>query len=162
MFEFKKILFSTDLSKSSEEYFKYAAYLAQKTGAEIHILHVVEKLSSDARMALESYVMDDGQRAEMLKARKRQAQKTIEMKQENFWANVRPEELIVRERIKSIKIVESFPVEAILKTSRKLEVDLIVMGTHEKGFVETFLGSVARNVLARSRIPVLVVPLKHK
>ncbi len=162
MFEFKKILFSTDLSKSSEEYFKYAAYLAQKTGAEIHILHVVEKLSSDARMALESYVMDDAQRAEMLKARKRQAQKKLEEMQDKFWANVLPEELAVRKKIKSVKITESFPTEAILKTSRELEADLIVMGTHEKGFVETFLGSVARNVLARSRIPVLVVPLKHK
>lgn len=162
MFEFKKILFSTDLSKSSEEYFKYAAYLAQKTGAEIHILHVVEKLSSDARMALESYVLDDDRRADMLKARKRQAQKTLEMKQDKFWANVLPEELAVRDKIKSIKIIESFPTEAILKISRELEADLIVMGTHEKGFVETFLGSVARNVLARSRIPVLVVPLKHK
>ena len=162
MFEFKKILFSTDLSKSSEEYFKYAAYLAQKTGAEIHILHVVEKLSSDARMALESYVMDDTQRAEMLKARKRHAQQIIDRKQDEFWDNVLPEELVVREKVKSIKIVESFPTEAILKTSRDLDVDLIVMGTHEKGFVETFLGSVARNVLARSRIPVLVVPLKHK
>jgi len=162
MFEVNKILFSTDLSKSSEEYFKYAAYLAQKTGAEIHILHVVEKLSSDAKMALESYVMDATQRAEMLKSRKRQALEKLEMKQDKFWANVQPEELVVRDSIKSIKVIESFPTEAILKTSREMQVDLIVMGTHEKGFVETFLGSVARNVLARSRIPVLVVPLKHK
>jgi nucleotide-binding universal stress UspA family protein len=162
MFQVNKILFSTDLSDGSGKSFKYAAFLAQKTGAEIHILHVVEKLSSDARMALESYVMDDAQRAAMLVARKRQAKEKIERTQEEFWANVDPEEQAVRKQIKSIKIIESFPMEAILKTSRDIEADLIVMGTHEKGFVETFLGSVAKDVLARSRIPVLVVPLKHK
>ena len=163
MFRFNKILYSTDLSKSSNECFKYAAFLAKETGAEIHILHVVEKLSSDARMALESYVMDSSQRSDMMVARKRQAKAKLEAKQEDFWAQVTdPEDLAVRKQIKSISIIESFPMEAILKTSKERDVDLIVMGTHEKGFVETFLGSVARNVLARSRIPVLVVPLQKK
>ena len=124
---------------------------------------LLKKLSSDARMALESYVMDDTSRAEMLIARKRQAKAKLELKQEDFWEQVTdPEDLVIRKQIKSINIVESFPMEAILKISREREVDLIVMGTHEKGFVETFLGSVARNVLARSRIPVLVVPLKER
>lgn len=163
MFKFNKILYSTDLSKGSNESFKYAAFLAKKTDAEIHILHVVEKLSSDARMALETYVMDDASRSEMLIARKRQAKAKLERKQEDFWAQVtEPEDLAVRKKIKSLNIIESFPMEAILKISREREVDLIVMGTHEKGFVETFLGSVARNVLARSRIPVLVVPLQER
>ncbi|MDN2663403.1 universal stress protein [Psychromonas sp. 14N.309.X.WAT.B.A12] len=163
MFQFDKILYCTDLSQGSNECFKYAAFLAKKTGAEIHVLHVVEKLSSDARIALESYVMDSVQRAEMLGSRKRQAKAKLATKQEDFWAQVTdPEDLAVRKQIKSINIIESFPMEAILKNSREREVDLIVMGTHEKGFVETFLGSVARNVLARSRIPVLVVPLKER
>jgi len=163
MFKFNKILYSTDLSEGSNEAFKYAAFLAKETGAEIHILHVVEKLSNDVKMALESYVMDSDLRANVLLSRKRQAKAKLELKQDDFWAQVMdPEDLAVREQIKSINIVESFPMETILKTSREREVDLIVMGTHEKGIVETFLGSVARNVLARSRIPVLVVPLKEK
>ena len=163
MFKFNKILYSTDLSEGSNEAFKYAAFLAKETGAEIHILHVVEKLSNDVKMALESYVMDSDLRADVLLSRKRQAKAKLELKQDDFWAQVMdPEDLAVREQIKSINIVESFPMETILKISREREVDLIVMGTHEKGIVETFLGSVARNVLARSRIPVLVVPLKKK
>lgn len=163
MFKFNKILYSTDLSKGSNESFKYAAFLAKETGAEIHILHVVEKLSSDVKMALESYVMDDSLRADMLVARKRQAKVKLEQKQEEFWEQVMdPEDLAVRKQIKSINIVESFAMETILKTSRERDIDLIVMGTHEKGIVETFLGSVTRNVLARSLIPVLVVPLHQK
>jgi len=41
-------------------------------------------------------------------------------------------------------------------------VDLIVMGTHEKGMLHSFLGSVAKNVLSRSHIPMLIVPLPIK
>ncbi|WP_428981112.1 universal stress protein [Marinomonas phaeophyticola] len=46
--------------------------------------------------------------------------------------------------------------------STKLKVDLIVMGTHEKGMFQTFLGSVAKNVLSRSQIPMYIVPLVEK
>ncbi|MBR7890214.1 universal stress protein [Marinomonas sp. A79] len=162
MLQVNKILYSTDLSKGSEKSFEYAVFLAKSTGADIHILHVVEKLSSDAKMALESYVMDDGQRGEMLKARKRQALSKLEARQDEYWAAVDSDDLVFRDKVKSLKVIESYPVEAILNTSRDLGVDLIVMGTHEKGFVETFLGSVAKNVLSRSRVPVLVVPLIDK
>ncbi len=57
-------------------------------------------------------------------------------------------------------MTEGFPVEEILGTAEAKACDVIVMGTHEKGWLrETFLGSVARSVLERSRKPVLVVPL---
>lgn len=162
MLEVNKILYSTDLSKGAEEAFKYAAFLAKSTNAEIHILHVVEKLSSEAKMTLETYVMDDSQRKDMLKARKEQAKEKLQQRQDEFWASVPEEDLVVREKVKSLDVIESFPMEAILRKSREISADLIVMGTHEKGFVETFLGSVAKNVLSRSRIPVLVVPLIKK
>ena len=37
--------------------------------------------------------------------------------------------------------------------------DLIVIGSHEHGVSHTFLGSIAKRVLRRTRIPALVVPL---
>lgn len=162
MLEVNRILYSTDLSKGSEKAFDYAAFLAKTTGAEIHILHVVEKLSSEAKMTLETYVMDPSQRTEMLTTRKKQAKEMLERNQEEYWASVSDEERVYRDKVKSLNVIESFPMEAILNTSRELKVDMIVMGTHEKGFVETFLGSVAKNVLSRSRIPVLVVPLADR
>ena len=162
MLQVNRILYCTDLSQGAEEAFKYAAYLAKSSGADIHVLHVVEKLSSEAKMTLETYVMDASQRKDMLKARKEQALIKLKEKQDEFWSQVSPEDLTVREKVKSLNVVESFPMDAILSHSKELSVDLIVMGTHEKGFIETFLGSVAKNVLSRSRIPVLVVPLNAK
>ena len=49
--------------------------------------------------------------------------------------------------------------DEILQQSKKLDCDLIVMGTHRKGVAHTFLGSVSKRVMSNSRIPVLVVPL---
>ncbi|WP_459918787.1 universal stress protein [Desulfocicer niacini] len=44
----------------------------------------------------------------------------------------------------------------------EMNADLIVMGTHEKGVSHTFLGTVAKRVLQRSRTPALIVPLSKK
>jgi len=160
--EIKRILYSTDLSKSSTAVFEQAVYLAKKTGAEIHILHVVEKLSSDAKITFEFYVMDSKSRHALLQERSVLARRKLEERQKYFWDRLNDDECTVRNQIKSIEIVEAYPAETILNTSRKLDVDLIVMGTHEKGMLHSFLGSVAKNVLSRSHIPVLVVPLPLK
>jgi nucleotide-binding universal stress UspA family protein len=160
--EIKKILYSTDLSKSSATVFEQVIYLAKKTGADIHILHVVEKLSSDAKMTLETYVMDSKSRHRLLQERTVLAKKKLQERQRYFWDKLNQSDYAVRQQIKSIEIIEAYPAETILKTSRELEVDLIVMGTHEKGILHSFLGSVAKNVLSRSHIPMLIVPLPLK
>ncbi|MBN3563104.1 universal stress protein [Aliamphritea spongicola] len=158
----RKILYSTDLSKSSTAAFEHATYLAKQTGADIHILHVVEKLSSDAKITLQTYVMDSKSRHDLLQERVHNATDKLHARQDNFWNSLHPDEAEVRKQIKSIDIVEAYPAETIIKTSKELDVDLIVMGTHEKGMLHTFLGSVAKKVLSHSRIPMLIVPLAER
>ncbi|MEH6576827.1 MAG: universal stress protein [Amphritea sp.] len=160
--EVRKILYSTDLSKSSTTAFEQAAYLAKKTGADIHILHIVEKLSSDAKITFQTYVMDAKSRHELLQERVHHAKRKLMERQKYFWGELHKEDADVRNQIKTIEVVEAYPAETILKVSQELGVDLIVMGTHEKGMLHTFLGSVAKNVLNRSRIPMLIVPLPVK
>ncbi|MGI9492434.1 MAG: universal stress protein [Geminicoccaceae bacterium] len=155
----KNILYSTDLSHNSPIAFGYAAYLAKLTGADIHILHVLEPLSGDAVFALQVYVQSDKSRHEMLDLRIERAQKLLDEKQDAFWAGQSDEDKKVRAKIKSIKVCESYPAEEILKASREHDCDLIVMGSHERGINHTFLGSVAKSVLRRSHVPTLIVPL---
>jgi len=60
----------------------------------------------------------------------------------------------------SIDVIEGDPVVKILEKAAQLKADVIIMGTHSKGFIaQTFLGSVAHNVLKRSRIPVYIIPM---
>jgi nucleotide-binding universal stress UspA family protein len=53
-----------------------------------------------------------------------------------------------------------YPAEEILKAADEEGCDLIILGSHGKGFLKhTFLGSVSRSVLERSRKPVFTIPL---
>ena len=157
--DLKSVLYSTDLSPNSLIAFGYAAYLAKLTGAEIHLLYVLEKLSDDAVFALQTYVQDEAKRHEMIDQRIEKARKRLEERQEAFWSAQSAEDRKVRSQIKSVTVCESYPAEEILKTASKHNCDLIVMGSHERGMTHTFLGSVAKSVLRRSRVPTLIVPL---
>jgi nucleotide-binding universal stress UspA family protein len=160
--EVRMILYCTDLSKSSTVAFEQAVYLAKKTGAKIHILHIVEKLSNDAKITFQTYVMDSNSRRNMFKERLHNAEKKLMERQDSFWGNLHKDDVEVRKQIKSVQVVEAYPAESILTISKELSVDLIVMGAHEKGLFHTFLGSVAKSVLSRSRIPMMIVPLAER
>ncbi|MGI9499769.1 MAG: universal stress protein [Geminicoccaceae bacterium] len=155
----KNILYSTDLSHNSHIAFDEAAYIAKLTGANIHILHVLERLSDDAVFAIQVYVQDDDKRHDMLDLRIKRARKVLDEKQDAFWSKQNKDDQKVRDQIKSVTVCESYPAEEILKSAKKHHCDLIIMGSHERGMNHTFLGSVAKSVLRRSHIPTMIVPL---
>ncbi len=155
----KNVLYSTDLSHNSNIAFGYAAYFAKLTGADIHLLHVLEKLSDDASFTLQTYIQSDSQRHDILERRVENARNKLEERQEKFWAAQSDEDRKVRDQIKSTTVCESYPAEEILTAARKHDCDLIIMGSHERGMSHTFLGSVAKSVLRRSHVPTMIVPL---
>ena len=64
------------------------------------------------------------------------------------------------ELVSKILVPLGHPVEEILKAADDEGCDVIVLGTHGKGFLEqTFIGSVAGSVLKRTRKPVFIIPL---
>ena len=156
---FKNVLYCTDLSKNSYIAFDYAAYLAKLTKADLHLLHVLEPLSDDAVFTFQTFVQDTTKRREFLDMRVQKARSTIEERQDTYWAQQSAQDQKVRAQVKSIEVCESNPAEQILKTAEEHNCDLIVMGSHEGSMSHIFLGSVARKVLHRSRVPSLVVPL---
>lgn len=153
------ILYPTDLSENATFACNYAVYLAKLTGAKVHILHVSEKLSSDAVIAIESYMMSSEARKNSLKDRMKRSKAVIEKKINAYWEQQTPEVRALKDRIASVEVCEGYPAETILKRIQKRQCDLVVMGAHEKGMIHTFLGSVTKSVLRRSHVPVLVVPL---
>ena len=155
----KNVLYCTDLSQNSYIAFGYAAYLAKLTGADLHLIHVLEPLSDDAVFAFQTFVQDASKRREMLDTRAQKAREVIDERQDTFWAAQSAEDQKVRNQVKSITVCESNPAEQIIKSAEEHNCDLIVMGSHEGSIGHIFLGSVARKVLHRSKIPSLVVPL---
>ena len=65
---------------------------------------------------------------------------------------------IVRDKIKSVTVCESYPAQEILKSAKMHNCDNIFMGSHKRGMSHVFVGSVASSVLPRSHVPTLIVP----
>lgn len=156
--QINKILYATDLSKNSAHAFYFASDLAKKENARIVFLHCMGMTSPAAYLAAGfTDVPSLLKSAKEVEARK----DVLEIKRRltEFGRQV-GSKMASSESVSEIVVTEGFPVEEILGTAEAKACDVIVMGTHEKGWLrETFLGSVARSVLERSRKPVLVVPL---
>ena len=155
----KKILYATDLSKNSSYAFLYAADMAKKHNAEIVILHSVEPVR---------YIYSEGMSGrviEILQQDKNEERETdleeIKKYLQTFCEKI--ENQIgppCVELVSKILIPIGHPIEEILNAADEEGCDAIVLGTHGKGFLRhTFLGSVAADVLKRTRKPVFIIPL---
>jgi nucleotide-binding universal stress UspA family protein len=153
--EIKKILYATDLSKNSSYAFYYAINLARKFDAKIAILHAVEPIP----LYSEAYAASMIERVERQDREKAIAQ--IHQLLEEFCHKVEsrigaPCLTLVAKTL----VLIGHPVEEILKVAEEEGCDIIVLGSHGKGFLkQTFLGSVSSTVLHRSRKPVFIIPI---
>ena len=154
-----KILYATDLSKNSTYAFSYAVNSAKRNGAEIIILHVMEMMDATTYNLMAAHM---GQEivAEKEKEREDHAMDRIKKRLKVFYDKVRAEDPEFADTKVSIEICKGYPAEEILRKADKLNCDVIFMGTHGKGIVsQTFLGSMAKKVLRRTRKPVVIIPL---
>ena len=156
--DIKRILYTTDLSKNAAHAFRYAAYFVKKLDAEIIILHVIEGASQDAVKVLEAYLAKQ-QLGKILEDRVTHTVERIEKRLKVFCDKELAGDSECAEKIVSIEVCRGYPEEEILKQADILNCDAIMMGAHEKGVTHTFLGTVAKRVLRRSRIPVFIFPL---
>ena len=151
MVKINKILFPVDLTANSSKVFPYVLSVSEKYGAEICLLHVVEDFAKWGggmyipHIALEQY------REDALRGAEKALGKVCEEQLQGY-------------RDFKKKIVYGDPAQEILKAIESEGIDLVVMGTHgRKGLENVLFGSVARNVVRRSPVPVLTVnPYKVK
>ncbi|AMV71646.1 universal stress protein [Desulfuromonas carbonis] len=153
------ILVATDLSPNSLQAFKHAVMMARRNKASIHLLHVVPEIDASMRAYI-SAMMVKGSLDRFDAEHETEARAEIARRLKQFAADEladHPEDL---ERVTSVDVCHGDPVTNILLTADRLNVDVIVMGTHGKGAMEyTFLGSVAEKVLRKTRRPVFIIPI---
>ncbi len=150
----KKILFATDLSSSAYHAFLYAFSLAEEYKAKITILPVIEPLPQFAVVFkdFEETVRHNRQERDANEIRRR-----LQIFCEKVGTRI---DAVCSNYLSRILVPMGDPVEEILNAADKEGTDVIILGSHGKGFMkQTFLGSVSRAVLERSRKPVLSVPL---
>jgi nucleotide-binding universal stress UspA family protein len=155
----RKILYATDLSKNAAYAFQFAVDLARNQNAGIIILHVIEPIHERARSYVKG-LLDDERWERAILEQQTETIARIRKRLQSFCKMAGPEGIPCLSLVSDIMVVPGHPVEEILKIAEQEECDLLVLGTHGKGFLkQTFLGSVARTVLDRVRKPVLTIPL---
>ena len=145
MIDLHHILVPTDFSKFSQAALTYAVAFAEKFGAELHLLHVVQNLALMVPDTV-NVVPPIGPSVEQLTAAVREALERTSRENQ-------------LERFKIHREVrEGTPFYEIIQYAKEKSVDLIVMGTHgHSGLVHVLLGSVTEKVVRKSPCPVLTI-----
>lgn len=139
-----EILFPTDFSDAAHYAGRYAALLARKLGASLHVLHVPPVVAPPSPLIITGLDFAELQRQGRLEA------------------EARLQKLLVGEEYRGLNVkmtVAGVMVEDEILAAAE-ESDLIVMGTHGRtGLSRTLLGSVTEKVVGTAPCPVLAV--KH-
>jgi nucleotide-binding universal stress UspA family protein len=146
--EIRTILAPTDFSSHSENAVRYACGLAERLGAELHLLHVLSEFVPTGPDPLLTPVLPP----EYYRESEAQSRSELETLLQPSWGRPPTVQLAVR--------WES-PVEGIVAYAREAAIDLIVIATHGRtGLSHVLLGSVAERIVREAPCPVLTIRVK--
>jgi nucleotide-binding universal stress UspA family protein len=145
MIDLHRILVPTDFSKYSQNALTYALAFADKFGADVYLLHVVQDLALFIPDAVIATPPISPPIAQLTSA-----------------ARMALDHVIQEMSIKNVKlhteVREGTPFYEIIRFAKESNVDLIVMGTHgHSGLAHVLLGSVSEKVVRKAPCPVLTV-----
>jgi len=146
---YRHILIATDGSELAAKGVQHGLALAGPLGAKVTVLTVSEPLQPEAeRAALAAGVEDPVARYDQqIDEEMRKRFKSVERQASDHDLAV---ELLHE--------IDRFPAQAIIRTAKLKDCDLIVMASHgRRGAARLLLGSQTAEVLAHSTLPVLVV-----
>jgi nucleotide-binding universal stress UspA family protein len=148
MIDLRHILVPTDFSKSSVNALTYGVALAERFGAELHLLHVVQDLAlfiPEAVLGTLSPLPPSPPVEQFTEAARAALERVLR--------DVGRPGLVIHP-----EVAEGVPFQEILRVARERTIDLIVMGTHgHTGLAHVLLGSVVDKVVRRAPCPVLTV-----
>ena len=145
MAKLQNILCPTDFSELSIGALNYAGLLAEKFGASLHVLHVVDQ-AYQYWMAMGPESIPVGPSVDEMMG-------TAKKQMEEFVGEHVPKSLKA-----TTEITSGRPFLEIIRLAKEKKVDLIVIGTHGRGALrQMLLGSVADKVVHKAQCPVLSV-----
>lgn len=166
----KTILFATDLSKNCIPAFDFALVIALQFQAKIVLLHVMEKIPDYVESRLEGLFGEDEWKemvhsyensARQKLIGKRSSSRLIQNALDHLCRKAGIDEASCGYPSSEIMVRDGDIAGNILKTSKKHNCDLVVMGNH-KGFLsKSAVGLTTKSVMKKSEIPVLIVPYAH-
>jgi len=151
MREIKKIIWATDGSEESEESLNYAVFLAQRFNSEIIGIHAIPTHEG----LLYAYSRDPD--SELFR--------WVEKAMENYKVRLASiaEKLSTQGLPFRGEVLMGEPHKEIIRFSRGVKADLIIMGMRGRGLMDRILiGSTTLKVLRESSVPVLAVKKRDK
>lgn len=145
MIQLSRILVPTDFSDYSRAALEYGCAVAEKFGAELHLLHVLQDLVG--------LVPEPGLAFPPPGDYMRELQASADRALDELPGPLAPEGLSIERATR-----QGPPFVEIVRYAREAEIDLIVLGTHGRsGLAHMLLGSVAEKVIRKAPCPVLTV-----
>jgi nucleotide-binding universal stress UspA family protein len=140
----KRILLSTDLTTISRRAEEYGLEIARATGAEVHLLHVIEPI--------EGATDEDEHIANFIKSQTSKARvKADKLAAEFAAADVTCE----------IKIEPGRRGDVILQLATDSDYDLAILGSHMmRDGAKVYVGTTTHKVFFQATFPLLVVPFE--
>ena len=156
----RSMLFATDLGVYAPFVMQHALTLARTFSAELYVIHAVEPMGQFAESLLQSYL--DEQTLDQLH---RQGVNTvlanIEQKVLESFRDELGEQADLA-LIKAVRVRQGDPAKVILEQVERLDVDLLIFGSHSQGAgVDVPIGRTAVRLLQLSGVPVYMVPLSQ-
>lgn len=142
----KNILIAVDLEGGDDILVEHAAKLAQKFDSKIWVVHVAapdpDFVGFDAGPVYIRKTLADDLREE---------HRALHKYSENLHArNLHAESLLV----------QGPTVQTIFEEAKKLEADLLILGTHKHNFFKRVFGQeVSHDAVSKTEVPILIVPL---
>jgi nucleotide-binding universal stress UspA family protein len=151
-----KVLIALDYDPTSKEVAEQGFLLAKTMNAQIVLLHVIAEESYYSALEYSPIVgflgFDNEDVMKLTKKGGLTEATTHFLEKMKYFLGDKNIEILVKEG--------KFAKE-ILDTARKTNADIIVMGSHSRGWMEEILlGSVTEKVLRSTQIPLYIVPIK--
>jgi nucleotide-binding universal stress UspA family protein len=146
---YKNILIATDGSELAGKGVRQGLALAEKLGAKVTVLSVVEPLMPEAiQAAISGGIQDPVVRYDQ----------QIDDSMKRRYAAIEQEAAQYGITVDMLHEIDEFPAEAIVRVAEANACDLIVMASHgRRGIRKALLGSQTAEVLVNTNIPVLVI-----
>jgi len=143
-----RVLIALDYDPTAKKVAKSGYSIAAAMGAEIILLHVIEDLTVYSLSYLNMGPLQLDSVVELKEASQQFLDKT---------------KLFLGDLTIQTVVKEGNFADSIIQTAKELDVDIIVMGSLSKKWLENIvLGSVSQKVMLQSTIPMFIVPTKKE
>ena len=143
-----KVLIALDYDPTAKKVAKSGYSIASAMGAEVFLLHVIEDLTVYSLSYLNMGPLQLDSVVELKEASQQFLDKT---------------KLFLGDLTIQTVVKEGNFADSIIQTAKELDVDIIVMGSLSKKWLENIvLGSVSQKVMLQSTIPMFIVPTKKE